>query len=189
LAAVELGTANGGTGGLIVVGSYVQKSTLQTEAAKSLSNMTSAEIVVERLLDENNRDAEVQRVVDLVDKVLGSGRDALVYTSRGLLTGPDEAASLQIGQTVSASLVSLVSRLAEKPSWFIAKGGITSSDVATKGLRVKRASVLGQAIPGIPIWRTGRESRWPGLIYVVFPGNVGGPDALAEMVEILRGKG
>jgi uncharacterized protein YgbK (DUF1537 family) len=69
----------------------------------------------------------------------------------------------------------------------IAKGGITSSDVATEGLSILRAEVLGQAIPGIPVWRAGSGSRWPGQVYVVFPGNVGGPEALGEMVCVLRG--
>jgi uncharacterized protein YgbK (DUF1537 family) len=68
----------------------------------------------------------------------------------------------------------------------LAKGGITSSDVATKGLSVKRAMVLGQLLPGVPVWKLGPESRYPDLIYVVFPGNVGGPDALAEAAEKLK---
>jgi uncharacterized protein YgbK (DUF1537 family) len=88
---------------------------------------------------------------------------------------------------VSQALVDIVAGLSQKPAWVIAKGGITSSDIATKGLNIKRAQVLGQAIPGVPIWRAGEGSRWPGLIYVVFPGNVGGPEAIAQMTEILRG--
>lgn len=64
------------------------------------------------------------------------------------------------------------------------QGGITSSDVATKALGIKRAMVLGQAAPGVPLWRCDEESsRYPGMPFVVFPGNVGGDDALAEIVE------
>jgi hypothetical protein len=37
----------------------------------------------------------------------------------------------------------------------------------------------------VPVWELGREARWPGLAYVVFPGNVGGPDALADLVTSL----
>jgi len=39
--------------------------------------------------------------------------------------------------------------------------------------------VMGQALPGVPVWRLGMETRWPGMAYVVFPGNVGGDDAMA----------
>jgi len=187
LTAGELTASQNGNGGLVIVGSYIKKSTVQMEVAQSLPGMTSFELGVEKLLDANDRDDEIRRVTDSVNESLRVGRDTLVYTGRRLVTGPDRASSLQIGQTVSASLVAIVEGLTEKPAWIIAKGGITSSDVATKGLKVKRAEVLGQALPGIPIWRTGRESRWPGMIYVVFPGNVGGPNALAEMVRTLRG--
>ena len=73
--------------------------------------------------------------------------------------------------------------LAATPRFLIAKGGITSSDTATRGLDVRRAIVRGQLLPGVPVWRLGPESRFPGLDYVVFPGNVGGESALVEAVE------
>jgi uncharacterized protein YgbK (DUF1537 family) len=71
----------------------------------------------------------------------------------------------------------------------VAKGGITSSDIATEGLGVKSALVLGQVRPGIPLWRLGEESRFPGLPYAVFPGNVGTDRTLLEVVEALSGAG
>ena len=51
---------------------------------------------------------------------------------------------------------------------------------------VKRAMVLGQILPGVPVWELGAETKFPGLPYVVFPGNVGGPDALAQAVHKLN---
>jgi hypothetical protein len=71
-----------------------------------------------------------------------------------------------------------VRRLTVKPSFLIAKGGITSHDTAQKGLSIATARVLGQVEPGVPVWRAGRESKFPGMNYVVFPGNVGDDDAL-----------
>ena len=72
-----------------------------------------------------------------------------------------------------------------EPSFIIAKGGITSSDIGTKALGVKRALVLGQILPGIPVWQTDPGSRFPGIPYVIFPGNVGDEDGLKRAVEIL----
>ena len=79
----------------------------------------------------------------------------------------------------------MVQNLAVTPRYLIAKGGITSSDTATLGLGVRRALVLGQALPGVPVWRLGPEAKFPGLGYVVFPGNVGSDTALADLVARL----
>ena len=72
------------------------------------------------------------------------------------------------------------------PRYLVAKGGITSSDIGTKALQVKRAFVPGQILPGVPVWITGEESRFPGIPYIIFPGNVGTTDALFQVVEKLE---
>lgn len=68
----------------------------------------------------------------------------------------------------------------------MAKGGITSSDIGVKALSVKEAYVLGQIQPGIPVWKTDADSKFPKIPYVIFPGNVGETDSLRKVVEILR---
>lgn len=186
LTAADLASSSS-RGGLIVAGSYIQKSTRQIEFARALPSVTSLEVSVENLLNADTATKEIQRITALAGESLAAGKDTLIATSRDLVTGGDALAALQIGQTISAALVAIVQGIAEQPAWIIAKGGITSSDIATRGLNLKRAQVIGQAIPGVPIWRTGNESRWPGMTYVVFPGNVGGPEAIAEMIQILRG--
>ncbi len=87
---------------------------------------------------------------------------------------------------ISEGVYSLVGRLSVTPAFVIAKGGITSSDVGTKALKVKRANVMGQIRPGIPVWQTGPESTFPETPYVIFPGNVGEAETLKEAVEILQ---
>jgi uncharacterized protein YgbK (DUF1537 family) len=82
-----------------------------------------------------------------------------------------------------------VESITTRPRYILAKGGITSSDVATLGLHVKRAMVLGQTLPGVPVWHLGTESRFPGLVYIVFPGNVGDENSLVEIYQSLSYKG
>jgi len=79
----------------------------------------------------------------------------------------------------------LINGLMTAPDFIIAKGGITSNDVAKYGLEMVTAKVLGQIQPGIPVWEPGPESKFPGCTYVVFPGNVGEDDALKSVYEIL----
>jgi uncharacterized protein YgbK (DUF1537 family) len=170
---------------LIVVGSYVPKSSRQLERLvdehPTENGLTHVQLNVERLLRESHRAGELEEAVRCVNSALRNHRDVVVSTSRQLVTGVDADESLRIGQRVSAALVDVTRSLETAPRLVIAKGGITSSDVATAGLGVKRAMVLGQLIDGVPVWRLGEESRFPGLGYVVFPGNVGGDAALSEL--------
>jgi len=46
--------------------------------------------------------------------------------------------------------------------------------------------VLGQILPGVPVWRMGDESRYPGLVYIIFPGNVGSASSIGDVVEMLK---
>lgn len=175
-------------GGLTVVGSYVPKSTSQLGELLTQPGVTGIEIDVNLLLDEAMQPGAVAQAAQTVDDVLRHNGDVVLYTSRTLITGDNAEVSLDIGRRVSAGLVAIVQRLLARPRYLLAKGGITSSDLATQGLHVKRATVLGQILPGVPVWRTGPESRLPGLVYIVFPGNVGDDQALVAAVGRLRNR-
>lgn len=173
-------------GGLVVVGSHVQTTTRQVESALALPGIRQIEISVPALLDDKLREGEIAQAVGRIEGMMRKGQDALVSTSREVITVSSDLDSLAIGRRTSRALVKIVRSINTRPAWIIAKGGITSSDVATEGLGVHRVEVLGQAIPGVPVWRTGPESRWPNGIFVVFPGNVGDDQAVARMITILR---
>lgn len=181
--AFRIRTANGG---LTVVGSYVPKTTAQLGQLFTSTDLVCIEVRVTELLDGSRRGAALANAIAAMNKALGSGRDTVVFTSRELVTSQDAAASLEIGRSVSDALIAIVRGLASPPRYLIAKGGITSSDVATRGLGVRRAVILGQALPGVPVWQLGPETRFPELGYVVFPGNVGSDSALADLVRQLR---
>ncbi len=186
LTGLELVAPHKGSGGLVIFGSHVPKSTSQLEALKQLPGIFLNELSVPGLLDDSLRPAVLDRAVKQVNDAIQAGQDAVLYTSREVITGGDQPASLAISQRVSAALVEITRSLQAMPRFLIAKGGITSSDIATKGLDVQRARVLGQILPGVPVWRLGPESRLPGMAYVVFPGNVGGRESVAEIVRRLR---
>ncbi len=180
--------------GLVLVGSYVPTTTRQLEAALALDGVSRVEVSVPRLLEAGTREEEMRRVLDEVNGALRSS-DVVVHTSRGLVTaGTAQSAGLsnfEIGALVSGALVEIMRRVdRELPLGFvIAKGGITSSDVATEGLGVRRADVAGPLLaPGIvPVWILPDDNDFPGMPYVIFPGNVGGPESLAHAIEVMRG--
>ena len=177
----ELIDAGNPNGGLIIIGSHVRKTTAQLEALRAEDGVEFIEFDVGKIID-----AEIDRIVGLTEKIISSGRTAAIYTTRRLITLPSEEASLALSVKISAALTGIVDRLTVRPRFLIAKGGITSSDVGTIGLHVRKALVLGQAAAGVPVWRLGAESKFPGLSYIIFPGNVGAVDTLKNIVaEIL----
>lgn len=49
---------------------------------------------------------------------------------------------------------------------------------------MKIATVVGQAAPGVPLWECLEEtSKWKGIPYIVFPGNVGSNDTLFDVAN------
>lgn len=177
-------------GGIIVVGSHTEKTTRQVEALKELKEIEFIELDATLVKDDAAFEAEVQRCLEKEEACIKSGRTVCCYTTRALITADtgDKEDELRLSVKISDAVQSLVGRLSVTPAFVIAKGGITSSDVGTKALAVKRANVLGQIRPGIPVWQTGEESRFPLTPYVIFPGNVGDDETLREAVEILIGK-
>ncbi|GAQ10433.1 hypothetical protein ALT_7754 [Aspergillus lentulus] len=177
------------TGGLILAGSYVPKTTAQLKVLTDTRGATGALAIIEMdvadlIASPDSAESVIRRVVQQTETHLQSGTDTLVMTSRKLITGQDELSSLAIGARVAEALVKVLQQIQVRPRYIIAKGGITSSDAATKGLNIKRAMIVGQAAPGVPLWRCDEPtSRHQGVPFVVFPGNVGGESTLCELVE------
>ena len=175
-------------GGLVIVGSHVKKTTDQLNCLReSSAPLSFIEFDVSAWGREDTLRAETKRVTGLAEEAMRQGSTAVVYTSRTLIApeGASPEDMLAISVRISDAVTKVVSALSLRPRFLIAKGGITSSDVGVKALRVKKALVLGQAAPGIPVWKTGKESLFPGISYVIFPGNVGRVDTLRNIVETL----
>ena len=186
----ELVTDNNPNGGIVLVGSHVKKTTQQLEELHHCKKpLTFIEFHASRVLEEGGLEDEVQKVVKEAESLISKGQSVVVFTSRQLvqLDTTDKDKILEASVAISNAVTSVIGNPSIKPSFIVAKGGITSSDVGTKALRVKRATVMGQIKPGIPVWMTGEESKFPKMAYVIFPGNVGEISTLREAVETLMG--
>ena len=165
--------------GCFVVGSHVQKTTRQLEHLLSADGTCGIEVDVQRILD-----APEPLMHETLAEVLAAaqrGETPVVYTSRKEIRIDDADLRQQLGQRVSDFLVDIVKNLPFTSSYLVAKGGITSHDILTKGLGVKSAEVLGQKVPNVPCNMT---DSFP---YIIFPGNVGGEESLKEVYLKLAG--
>lgn len=180
-----------GSGGVVVVGSHTQKTTEQLAELLKLPQVEGVEFDSDLVLEGDGPFyAEVDRCVKRAEEIIRSGKTAVCYTRRKLLSleGDTRESALLRSVKISDGVQSLVARLTVTPAFVMAKGGITSSDVGVKALKVKRANVLGQIQPSVPVWQTGPESRFPNTPYIIFPGNTGDADTLRKSVEILTAK-
>jgi uncharacterized protein YgbK (DUF1537 family) len=181
----ELG-CTAGAGGLIVVGSYVDRTSQQLRDLTAREGLRHAELSVGRLFD-GGFDKEVARATEETNRELRAGGDVVLFTSRDVVREAANLDSHAIGSQITAALCEVMRRLDQRPGFLLVKGGSTAYGVATGSLGVKRAMVLGQLLPGVPVWRLGEESKFPGLPYVIFPGNVGEADALNQALDVLHG--
>ncbi|MDF2891868.1 MAG: hypothetical protein K0R80_2235 [Clostridia bacterium] len=175
-------------GGVILIGSHVNKTTQQFEALKGCKKpLEFIEFNQHLVLEENGLQNEVIRVIAEAERHIKSGRNVVVFTRRERfdLETENRDKQLMVSVQISDAVTSVIGKLSIRPNFIIAKGGITSSDVGTKALKVKKALVMGQIKPGIPVWMTGMESKFPQMPYIIFPGNVGEIDTLKEIVDLL----
>lgn len=175
-------------GGLILVGSHVKKTTEQLEQLKTSDFIEFIEFDSHLVLQPDQFQTEIDRVIESAESLIREGKTVAIYTRRERLDlgeGKKEE-ELKLSVRISDAVTSFVQRLSVRPNYIVAKGGITSSDIGTKGLEVKRATVAGQIQPGIPVWITGEESKFPGIAYIIFPGNVGAVTTLKDTVDILN---
>ena len=155
-----------------------------------MAGSTETELDVPTLLDPDRRDAHVAAIGRQVIEALATS-DVLLFTSRTLMRGGDADDSLAISRNVSTAVIEVVqAALAAHPAWVVAKGGITSHDVAVRGLGIRRAEVVGQLFPGmVSVFRPIEAApEAVGIPYVVFAGNVGDDNSLADVVDLFAGR-
>lgn len=173
-------------GGLVVVGSYGAVTTAQLERLLATRSLQHVELQVEALLSPERADAVIRDAAERTNAALAAGQDAVLFTSRQFAAAADATGSLKLGAQVSDALAAIVRTLSTRPRFLIAKGGITAGEIASRGLGVRRALVTGQLLPGVPVWQLGPETTFPGLSFVVFPGEIGNAEALADAVAKLH---
>ncbi len=172
--------------GAVVVGSHVKKTTQQLKALLQMPGIEPIEVDVEQI--ERDRKTLLDRIIQQTNQAHAQGRTSVIYTSRVEKTFADQATRLAFGERVSELLMDVVRNLPKSLGFLISKGGITSNDVLSSGLALRTSRVVGQILPGCSVVRCpAGHPRYPELPVVIFPGNVGDENALAEAYARLSG--
>lgn len=162
---------------LVVCGSHTEASSQQLARLEKHAG-PALTIPTDRLLAEGLA-LVVSHLADQVEQALTEQRFAILATERLRQARHND---LSIGARVMSALTAIVTRVAQSCDAVIAKGGITSAQVATEGLAATRAYVQGQLEPGVSLWNltlsTGRT-----LPYAVIPGNIGHEQTLVHIAR------
>jgi len=177
----EIGVKAGA--GLVIVGSHVSTTTRQVERLLAETAITTLPVDVHQILQEPQK--VVASLAAEINASLAANKSVMVMTTRDVVTAHSADESLRISREISHHLSAIIASLAETPAFIIAKGGITSADIASKGLGLRRGYVLGQIVPGVSVWRIDEADHFHHIPFIVFPGNVGDDETLLAVYRAL----
>lgn len=166
---------------LVVCGSYVDHTTHQLTRLYEARGIRPVEVDLGSLLGTAaTAGAEIVRAARAVDERLAGDGLAVLVTPR---ERPVAMQTLEAGRRVAEGLARVLPALARLPGVILAKGGITSHVTLEVGLGCGRAHVVGPIAPGVACWRVPIADR--ELNYLIFPGNVGDQDHLADVISLV----
>ncbi|WP_020576538.1 four-carbon acid sugar kinase family protein [Actinopolymorpha alba] len=166
---------DGGT--LVVCGSHTSASSRQLAAlATTLEVPVRSLSTAAALADSGRAGGQIGRV--LTDDLRRHGV-AILASER---TRQPTHASLHHGAQVMRALCEAVTVVRDQVTAVIAKGGITSAEVAVRGLGAATARVRGPLLTGVPVWDllAGADNT---IAYAVVPGNVGDDQTLVDVAR------
>ncbi|HPE74650.1 MAG TPA: four-carbon acid sugar kinase family protein [Draconibacterium sp.] len=166
---------------LIIAGSFVKKTTEQL--AHLEQNISVFKIQIDSVLVVSGEIGYKKELLQKIETGLQQNRKVLVCTEREYKAKGSGEDKIDFGKKLSAFICALVSDIQTQPDLIISKGGITSYDVLKSGLGVRKSRVLGQVYPGIPVLKLDDSGKFPGSMFVIFPGNVGNEKTLTEVVK------
>ena len=169
-----------GRGLLVVVGSHVPVSSAQL--GRLVARHPGALIEVDAATLAGGGEEAAGLGADAVARArerLASERLAIVATSREVAAAALGPAG---GTNVARALAGIAAQLRGDSDVLLSKGGSTSAINVRDGLGAESVEVVGPVAPGVSLWLVPVPGTDPYPV-IVFPGNVGDADTLADLVD------
>ena len=181
--------------GLLVVGSYVELTTIQLKEVLGISLCKPIEINVFKLYEFFKIEDNLKQINSLKKLILNAIRQNLsqdfipvLYTSREIVSPEDNNDLIQFQLFLSAFISEIVSVIKHEIGYLISKGGITTNSIISHGLEADSVYLEGQILPGISLVTLNLLEEKGKLPIVTFPGNIGNKMSLVKALEILENK-
>ncbi|MDC2976809.1 hypothetical protein OAZ92_00485 [Prochlorococcus sp. AH-736-E02] len=179
--------------GLIIVGSFVELSTLQLKNLLKISNCNPIELdVFEFFKITSSANSHKQRSL-FKNKFLKDirfsfekGNTPVLFTSRKFMSlGYSE--QFNFYNSLSCFIAELVADLKYEIGYLISKGGITTNMILSNGLNADYVYLEGQILTGISVvtYNLKNDQKLP---IVTHPGNIGTKDSLVNIWKVFENK-
>ncbi len=179
--------------GLVVVGSYVDISSMQLKNLLQKSSHKPIEIKVKdfyKFFKLNNNSVSLNI---LKDKIIYQIRDLIrkdfspvIFTSRKVLSFKKESEELDFNKNLSLFIAQIINEVKYEIGYLISKGGITTNTILSEGFNVSSVYLEGQIETGISLLTVNLSNINKKIPVVTFPGNIGDHDTLTRVVDILE---
>jgi len=179
--------------GLIIVGSFVELSTIQLKNLLDISYCNPIELDVFEFFkitsSENNQKQRILFKNKFLKEIRFSfekGKTPVLFTSRKILS-LDFSEQFNFYNSLAFFIAELVADLKYEIGYLISKGGITTNVILSNGLNADYVYLEGQIFTGISVvtYNLKNDEKLP---IVTHPGNIGTKDSLVNIWKVFENK-
>jgi len=179
--------------GLIIVGSYVELSTIQLNNLLEITNCIPIELDVFEFFKITSSGNNQKRRNFFKNKFLKEirfsferGKTPVLFTSRKFMS-LDYSEQLNFNYSLACFIAELVAELKYEIGYLISKGGITTNVILSNGLNADYVYLEGQIFTGISVV-TYNLKNYEKLPIITHPGNIGSKDSLINIWKVFENK-
>jgi len=179
--------------GLIIVGSYVELSTIQLKNLLEISICSPIELDVFEFfkINSSNNNQELRnffknKFLKEIRILFEKGKTPVLFTSRKFLS-LDYSEQFHFYNSLACFIAELVADLKYEIGYLISKGGITTNVILSNGLNADYVYLEGQILKGISVvtYNLKNDEKLP---IVTHPGNIGTKDSLVNIWKVFENK-
>ena len=181
--------------GIIIIGSYVDKTTRQLNKMLKISSCKALELNILNLYQLFNNENNYSQlnylkksILNTIQRILASGQTPVLYTSRNFLVLDNESKQIKFQKFLSSFIAKLVADIKFEIGYLISKGGITTNTILSEGFNIDSVYLEGQILAGISLITVDLMKLKSKIPIVTFPGNIGEEDDLVKVWKLLENK-
>jgi len=179
--------------GLVIVGSYVELSTIQLKNLLEISTFKPIELDVFEFFkitslnnNQKKRNFFKNKFLNEIRVSFEQEKTPVLFTSRKFMS-LDYSEQFNFYNSLAKFIAELVADLKYDIGYLISKGGITTNVILSDGLNADCVYLEGQILTGISVV-TCNLNNGEKLPIVTHPGNIGTKDSLVNIWKILESK-